>query len=103
MLAIPLGLGNALSRYPTKLHPLTLRVELFYFVCRMKLVLRLDVGRWSRILRAWNNCQESRFDPMLAERLGVLLPSSGFRPRNSETRPVPGRDGGGRIERVLKE
>ena len=25
----------------------------------------------------------------------VLLPSSGFRPRNSETRPVPGRDGGG--------
>jgi hypothetical protein len=28
-------------------------VELFYFVCRMKLVLRLDVGRWSRILRVW--------------------------------------------------
>lgn len=32
-------------------------------LCRMKLVLRLDVGRWSRILRVWNNCQESRFDP----------------------------------------
>ena len=28
-------------------------MELFYFVCRMKLVLRLDVGRWSRILRVW--------------------------------------------------
>ncbi len=32
-------------------------------LCLMKLVLGLDVGRWSRILRAWNNCQESRFDP----------------------------------------
>ena len=28
-------------------------MELFYFVCRIKLVLRLDVGRWSRILRVW--------------------------------------------------
>ncbi len=53
MLAIPLGFGNSLSRYPIKLHQLTLRVELFYFVCRMKLVLRLDIGRWSRILRVW--------------------------------------------------
>jgi hypothetical protein len=42
-----------LSRYRIKLHQLTLRVELFYFVCRMKLVLRLEVGRWSRILRVW--------------------------------------------------
>jgi len=50
---IPLGFGNSLSRYPIKLHQLTTRVELFYFVCRMKLVLRLDVGRWSRILRVW--------------------------------------------------
>jgi hypothetical protein len=24
-----------------------------YALCRMKLVLRLDVGRWSRILRVW--------------------------------------------------
>ena len=63
MLAIPLGFGDSLSRYPIKLHQLTTRVELFYFVCRMKLVLRLDVGRWSRILRVQNNCQESRFDP----------------------------------------
>jgi hypothetical protein len=31
MLAIPLGLGNALSRYPTKLHQLKRRVELFCF------------------------------------------------------------------------
>ena len=50
---IPLGFGDSLSRGPIKLHQLTTRVELFYFVCRMKLVLRLDVGRWSRILRVW--------------------------------------------------
>ena len=30
---IPLGFGNSLSRYPIKLHQLTTRVELFYFVC----------------------------------------------------------------------
>ena len=35
----------------------------------MKLVLRLDVGRWSGILRACNNCQESGFDPMLKGKL----------------------------------
>jgi hypothetical protein len=63
MLVTPPGLGDSLRRYPIKLHQLTMRVELFYFVCRMKLVLRLDVGRWSRILRVWYNCQKSRFDP----------------------------------------
>jgi len=30
---IPLGSGNSLSRYPIKLHQLTLRVELFFFSC----------------------------------------------------------------------
>jgi len=53
MLAVLPGFGHSLSRHPIKLHQLTTRVELFYFVCRMKLVLRLDVGRWSRILRVW--------------------------------------------------
>jgi hypothetical protein len=47
------GFNYFLRRYPIKLHQLTLRVELFYFVWRMNLVLRLDVGRWSRILRVW--------------------------------------------------
>ena len=53
MLAVLLGFGNSLSRDPIKLHQLTTRAELFYFVCRMTLALRLDVGRWSRILRVW--------------------------------------------------
>jgi len=31
MLAIPLGFNYSLRRYPTKLHQLITRVELFYF------------------------------------------------------------------------
>ncbi len=36
---IPLGSGNSLSRYPIKLHQLTLRVELFCF-CWGSLILQ---------------------------------------------------------------
>ncbi len=40
-----------------------MRVELFYFVCRMKLVRRLDVGRWSRILRVWEIVKNRELTP----------------------------------------
>ena len=51
MLVTPLGLiapsPFALCAMPSAL------CHLLSALCRMKLVLRLDVGRWSRILRVW--------------------------------------------------
>ena len=76
---IPLGFGNSLSRYPIKLHQLTTRVELFYFVCRMKLVLSHDVGRWSRILRVWEIVKNKDLTPnAMLFHWGSAIPKKGF-------------------------
>jgi hypothetical protein len=40
-------------------------------LCRMKLVLRLDVGRWSRILRVWEIVKNRDLSP--DDRKGIVL------------------------------
>ncbi len=71
-IVIPLEFGHSLSRAPIELHQLTTRVELFYFACHMKLVLRLDVGRWSRILRVWKIVKNRDLTPD-DKRFGIPL------------------------------
>ena len=67
---IPLGFSHSLGNHPTKLHQLIKRVELFYFVCRMKLVFRLDEGRWSRIFRVWEIVKNRDLTPDDGSRQG---------------------------------